>query len=86
LSLQWEPKWEETEIEVDGVKLKVPRDASTKLYACPICGLSEGSSYFFSERDLVYHIISHVTRRHVAPASSILPEESEEEEEELDEV
>ncbi|MET1128949.1 MAG: hypothetical protein ABWW70_06495 [Thermoproteota archaeon] len=49
--------------------------------------MSESSSYFFSERDLVYHIISHVTRRHATPTGYMPSEEmGEGEEEELDEV
>jgi hypothetical protein len=59
LSLQWEPQWEEVVVERSGIKLKVPRDKVTGLYACPICGFGEDASYFFTVDDLIRHILTH---------------------------
>ena len=60
MSMQWEPQWEETLIEYKGIRLRVPRDRVTGLYACPICGLGERATYLFTIRDLIYHIYSHI--------------------------
>ena len=59
MSLQWEPEWEEIIIEEAGIKLKVLRDKVTGLLACPICGMGEDASYFFTPRDLIVHLLSH---------------------------
>ena len=61
MALQWEPQWEDVIIEVEGVRLKVKRDRVTGLYMCPICG-EHKPTYFFTERDLVDHIIMHAVR------------------------
>ncbi len=77
MSLQWEPAWKTIIIEVDGIKLKVQKDEVTGLLACPICGLGEKATYFFSERDLIKHMISHKSRqsRHYIPKEVIIGEE-----------
>ncbi|KSW12319.1 hypothetical protein CF15_06130 [Pyrodictium occultum] len=62
MSLQWDPKWEEVVVEVDGVRVKALRDRVTMLLACPICGTGDKASYFFSPRDLVNHLFSHTSR------------------------
>ncbi len=62
MSLQWEPEWEEVIIEDHGIKLKVLRDKKTLLYACPICGLGDGASFFFNTKDLILHIAAHADR------------------------
>ena len=59
MSLQWEPEWEEVIVEESGIRLKVLRDKVTGLLACPICGLGEDASYFFTARDLIIHMLAH---------------------------
>ena len=59
MSLQWEPEWEDVIVEESGIRLKVPRDKVTGLYACPICGFGEDASYFFTIEDLVKHTLTH---------------------------
>ncbi len=62
MALQWQAVWEEVVIEEYGIKLKVYRDKVTGLYACPICGLHDKASYFFTVKDLLTHIASHALR------------------------
>jgi len=62
MSLQWEPQWEEEEVEYHGIRLRVPRDKVTGVYACPICGFGGNATYLFTVKDLVYHIYSHTRR------------------------
>ncbi|MET1102185.1 MAG: hypothetical protein ABWW69_06915 [Pyrodictiaceae archaeon] len=59
MSLQWEPQWEEILVEAYGIRLRVYRDKITKLYACPVCGITGSTTYFFNIEDLIEHIIAH---------------------------
>ena len=59
MSLQWEPEWIEEIIEEEGIRVKVLKDKKTNLYACPICGLGDHASYFFTVKDLILHIRAH---------------------------
>ncbi|ABM81088.1 hypothetical protein [Hyperthermus butylicus] len=85
MSLQWEPQWEETIIEVYGVRLKVPRDRVTGLYACPICGFGVDATYFFSEKDLVIHILNHAKVKRAERVKVQIVEPGEPAEEKLEE-
>ncbi len=62
MALQWEAKWEDVIVEEYGIRLRVKRDRVTGLYACPICGIGDHASYFFTVKDLLVHIASHALR------------------------
>lgn len=88
MSLTWERDWVEVVVEYRGSRIKAYRDRSSGLLACPICGLQDRASYFFSVDDLFNHIIAHVEERWRSEQEEMVePEESEgvgrEEEEEV---
>ncbi len=61
MSLNWTPRWRIVEIDVDGIKLKVPKDEVSGLLSCPLCHTDdENGKYFFDERSLINHLITHV--------------------------
>ncbi len=78
-----EGEWKETVVEYRGMKIKAYVNEKTGLYACPICGLGERASYFFSERDLLQHIIAH-TREEWRKEKLHIAREEEEEGEEIE--
>ncbi len=78
MALQWEPVWEDVILEEHGIRLKVKRDRETGLIVCPICGLGEKASYFFTLRDLVEHITMHARRDWRRERIVVVEEESEE--------
>ncbi|HIQ23657.1 MAG TPA: hypothetical protein EYH50_01245 [Pyrodictium delaneyi] len=82
MSLQWDPKWEEVVIDVEGIRVKALQDRITKLLACPICGVGDRASYFFNPRDLINHLFAHTSKaqRIQVAAPTTEPEEEEEEE------
>ncbi|ALU11615.1 hypothetical protein EYM_03070 [Ignicoccus islandicus DSM 13165] len=61
MSLNWTPRWKIVEIDVEGIRLRVPRDEVSGLLSCPICHSIEESNgrYFFDERSLINHMITH---------------------------
>jgi len=69
-------------IEYHGVRLRVKRDKQTGLMACPLCGVGDEATYFFTPEDLLRHILAHVKgyMRHKRKAPVRHPEEQEEEE------
>jgi hypothetical protein len=66
MGARWTPKWEIKEVEREGKRYEVCYDPQTTLYSCPLCkpcdvpldDKSKGT-YFFTEDDLLYHLLNH---------------------------
>ena len=78
-----EGEWKEVIVEYEGMRVRAYINEKTKLYACPVCGLGDKASYFFSKRDLLQHIVAH-TREEWRKEKLRITREEEEESEESD--
>jgi len=70
MSFSWKPKWKKVVIKNHGIRITTAYDEVSGLYACPLCiNIDELVKYgrvpdekipfFYSIRDLIFHIISH---------------------------
>ena len=79
MALSWEYSWKEVIVEYHGSRMKALRDEKTGLLACPICGLKDKSTFFYTARDLFNHVIAHVEEKWRRIKVEVVEEEEKEE-------